>query len=161
MTQNQPLPAKMTSVAQIRNYLFDCKNCAYFTIVSVKTGNRFTYRLRRRVTKTPMQENFFFADLLTGPENSEDYTWIGTAALVPQGWRYSASEKSSIPQDAKSQQALRFFVARINYAADLDPARLEFWHSGRCSRCGGLLTTPASLARGMGPKCWAKSTQGA
>jgi hypothetical protein len=32
-------------------------------------------------------------------------------------------------------------------------ATLEFWHEGRCGRCGRRLTVPDSIASGYGPEC--------
>jgi hypothetical protein len=33
---------------------------------------------------------------------------------------------------------------------------VEFWHEGKCCRCGRKLTVPASIASGIGPECATK-----
>jgi hypothetical protein len=41
---------------------------------------------------------------------------------------------------------------RVGRGRDL-PENIEFYHLGRCGRCGRKLTDPESINRGLGPKC--------
>ena len=149
--------ALMTSVEAIRAYLFGCSRTVVFTLVSKKTGNRHTYRLRRVHSK----RNFFFVDTLTGEDNEADYGFIGTVYRDAVGhWAFAYSRKSAVlPSEAPSVLGIDFFIARINRDIDLNVGKIEFWHSGKCSRCGRTLTVPASLEIGMGPKCAEKARE--
>ena len=145
----------LTSMADIRAYLFGCRHSATFTIVSKKTNSHFTFCMRRE----PKKQNFFFVDGLVGSDNTKDYSFLGTIRRNYDfpGWTFNWSPKSPVADDAPLIVAIDFFIARLNYDRDLNLAKIEFWYSGRRSQCGRVLTVPESLARGMGPKCRAKA----
>ena len=52
-----------------------------------------------------------------------------------------------------SFQAFAWFLASLSRPGTELPEQLEFWHAGRCGRCGRRLTVPASIASGFGPEC--------
>lgn len=116
---------------------------AIFTLRSMETGTRFTYRLRKNDGQ-PM----YFAHLLTGPDNTHDYQFIGT--LFADG-TFVHSRKSRIGPDAPSAVAARWFIGRT--AQGLPVKGVEFFHEGRCGRCGRRLTVPESIMSGIGPEC--------
>lgn len=119
---------------------------ARFTLVSEKTGVRYTYRVRQPKTNSP-----HFVSLLTGPDNGADYQFFGT--VFPDGG-YRHSYKSSISPTAPSARAFAYawgFLSR----GELPPS-CEIYHEGSCGRCGRGLTTPASITRGLGPVCASK-----
>jgi hypothetical protein len=130
--------AQLTEHEAIKAYLAGGK--ATFTLVSRKTGARFTYRARKGDHTT-------FYELLIGPDNTESYLYIGHAATS------HLAPSNSVPSPSKA--ALTWFLRRLHQDGDLSD--IEFWHSGRCSKCGRLLTDPESIRAGMGPKC--RSTQ--
>jgi hypothetical protein len=45
-----------------------------------------------------------------------------------------------------------FFNNRVSCNTDL-PESVEFFHEGRCGKCGRKLTTPESVTAGFGPEC--------
>lgn len=119
---------------------------AKVTIVSRKSGARFTYQIQRK----DLEDKRFlhFVSVLNGPDNASDYEFIGT---VFGGDQYRHGTRSRIAADAPSARAFA-------WAWDhLDSPSLEIWHSGECSRCGRELTDPASIERGLGPVCAEKS----
>lgn len=118
---------------------------AIFTLRSIKTGTRFTYRVRAAndTTLTP-----YFVHLLTGPDNTHDYQFLGT--LFADG-EYKHSHKSRIAADAPSAKGAKWFIQRT--AAGLPCCNVEFFHEGRCGRCGRRLTVPESIMSGIGPEC--------
>lgn len=115
---------------------------AKVTIVSKKTGARFTYRVERK----NLEDNRFlhFVSVLTGPDNQQDFEYLGT---IFGGQDYRHGRRSSIAQDAASNRAFEWVWRH------LDSQDFEVWHSGECSRCGRELTDPESIARGLGPTC--------
>jgi hypothetical protein len=145
---------------------------AYFTLVSKATGKRFTYRVAKATPKPGKPvgpSDPYFVSVLTGPQNTKDYTFIGTIfptnrvqvgggqfgpvyGNVPaKEPKYVHGKRSPIKADAPS--ALAFAWAWKKLAAGTLPESLEVWHEGRCGRCGRKLTVPESLAAGLGPEC--------
>lgn len=116
---------------------------AVVTLVSKRTGERFTYRVSESKPKEGKQP-VHFVSVLTGPDNRQDYEFLGT--IFPDG-NYRRSMKSQIGPDAPSAKAWEWTWY------NLDTDRVEIWHEGTCSKCGRALTDPASIERGLGPVC--------
>ena len=114
------------------------------TFRNSKTGNRFTFKIvkpRRNDQSCP-----HFVKVLTGNDNENDYSYLGT--IFTNG-NYSHGRKSRISADAPSAQAFTWLWAH----ADNLPGTLEIWHAGSCLRCGRKLTVPESIESGYGPEC--------
>lgn len=129
------------------------------TLENERTGGRFTFRVsapRKRTDAGGLVMDFEaavrFVKVLTGPDNSTDYEFIGT---VFDGERYVSSPKSRISADAPSSRAWRWFFERVSAGRDL-PEELRVYHEGRCCRCGRKLTVPESVRTGFGPECRGK-----
>lgn len=134
-------PHRITDIAAIKRFVLGGN--ARFTLVSVRTGTRFTYRARR-----PSEATATFVSLLSGPDNESAYEFLGS--IFPDG-SYRHGRRSRISETAASAAAFAWFHAIV--AAGRVPATLEFWHEGRCGRCGRALTVPESIATGFGPEC--------
>jgi len=117
---------------------------AGLTLVSRKTGIRFTYKINGSD-----DGNVWFVRVLTGPNNEEDYTYLGT--IFKNSLRYFHGKKSPISEGAASAKAFAWAWPFI--ASQQLPPSAEVWHDGRCGRCGRLLTVPESVASGIGPVC--------
>jgi hypothetical protein len=115
---------------------------ARFTLVSQKTGTRYTYR----VAKAKDRDDMFFASLLVGQSNERDYAYIG---FTTDGSQLIPGKKGT--PDHPSYRALDWTLRQL--AAGSMPEQLEFWHEGCCARCGRALTDPASIQAGFGPEC--------
>jgi len=115
---------------------------ARFTVKNTQSGNRFTYRVRKLQGS---EDGPFFVSVLTSPDM---YTFIGT---VFDGKRFKHSPKSRVGQDAQSVRTFDY-VFRHVLAGNL-PASIQFWHEGKCGKCGRTLTVPESIANGIGPEC--------
>jgi hypothetical protein len=126
---------------------------ATVTLVSLKTGNRFTYRISAAPDGLA-----FFVGLLTGPDNSADYKYLGRIAVRPAGAIFYAGRKSPKPGDIgpDAPSARAFDYAWRAIAQGTLPAQLQIWHEGRCGRCARKLTVPSSVAQGFGPECIGK-----
>lgn len=133
---------------------------AVFTIDTPDDGHR-TYRVRRSESK--QYGTKLFVSMLTGPNNEEDYTYLGVLDEFTGFVRTTA--KSSFPQDAKPVRLLNRVLARVwtNDHAAYEQHGYSTQHEGRCGRCGRTLTVPESVDSGIGPECaekmglpWAK-----
>ena len=119
---------------------------AIITLESENTKNHFTYKIKQSKT----DENLFLINLLHGPDNEADYSYIGCyyldrAIFVPRkNWKSMA-----LCYWPPSMRAIDFFFKRL----DDIPPKLRVYHEGRCGRCGRRLTTPESIKRGLGPEC--------
>ena len=113
---------------------------ALITLQSAKTGAHYTYRVRKAE-----DGNIHFVSLLTGNDNTSDYTYIGI--LTRQGFRITG--KSRLTAASTPVRAFDFFTKRI----DNIPQDLKVYHEGKCCRCGRTLTTPESIEAGIGPEC--------
>lgn len=116
---------------------------ARFTLVSQKTGARFTYRVTQKDEKSP-----HFVGVMTGSDNESSYTFLGT---VFERKNYAHGRRSTLSPDTASSRAFVWawsFLAR----GEMPPA-CEVWHEGRCGRCGRALTVPESISSGIGPVC--------
>jgi len=90
----------------------------------------------------------FFVQLLTGPDNTADYEYLG----FTRGFEMVAGRKGN-----PNHPAYRAADWTIKNLANKNmPGELEFWHEGRCARCAKVLTDPASIERGLGPECAGK-----
>lgn len=119
---------------------------AVFTITSQQSGQSYTYRFGR--PQDQLEGGPIFAALLTGPDNTSDYTYMGI--YYPARRQVIQTRGSKIGHDAPGLKALNWFLAHLN-----DP-RVAFRHEGRCGRCGRALTVPSSIDSGLGPECAGK-----
>ena len=121
---------------------------AYFTVRSAKTGVRYTFRVS--LNKSGQKNGWkpmHFVSLLTGPDNTADYTYLGA---IRTGLFY-LTRASQMNEQSTPVRAFRYLYEHLS--AKRFPADLELWHEGRCGRCGRKLTVPESVERGIGPEC--------
>lgn len=89
----------------------------------------------------------FFVKVLTGANNEEDYTYLGT--IWSDSRVYRRGNRSPISEEAPSAKAFAWFWRRL-LAGELPDT---------CGRCGRKLTVPSSVETGLGPEC-ATRTEG-
>lgn len=116
---------------------------AIFTVENSRNGERYTFRVRQK-----RGAYLWFVCVLTGPENSTDYTYIGT---IFQNNKFEMTPRSS----RNHERAFKWFQALNNiYNSEQDlPDYLKFYPATTCARCGRALTVPASVELGLGPEC--------
>jgi hypothetical protein len=137
---------------------------ATFTLVSKKTGQRFTYKVRHASdydpTTSPYRQGkvMAFVSVLTGSDNENSYSYLG---VFKMGAGYCYGAKSALGGDSPSAKAFAWFHRAMYTQATMEsgsvPEAVEFWHEGKCCRCGRKLTVPSSIASGMGPECATKT----
>lgn len=119
---------------------------ATITLQSGQTDRHFTYKIKKAKDK----DNLFFINLLSGPDNEEDYQYIGCYYSDTEYFHPAKPWKDRVAISwPPSLRAMRFFLSKLYNI----PANLHVFHEGRCGRCGRKLTTPESIARGLGPEC--------
>ena len=124
---------------------------ARFTIRSLRTYRRYTYRISTPNRKTGP----WFCSLLTGSDNEGDYRYFGQFFGTPEnGLKYVHGKpgKACASRSAESTVAFVYVLQHILDCGELPP-RVEVWHEGRCGRCGRVLTVPESIESGFGPEC--------
>lgn len=120
---------------------------AIFTMVSVKTGDRRTYKI-----SGSDHPNLHFVYLRTGgdPVDPDPWTYIG---VIRDGERFDLTAKSKLKADSPAVGGMSWLMVQLS-AGQLPGDRVEFWHEGQCAACAGRLTKPESIQRGFGPTCW-------
>lgn len=147
------MAGQLSTWEAVREFIF--AGNATFTLVSMKSGARFTYRCRvKKETLTaghPDHDNPpYFIGLLRGPDNESDYAYMGVAHRTTQ---FNFTSASKVTRTADSAKALVWFFDKMYMERDVLGTVLQVWHEGRCGRCGRKLTVPESIERGLGPEC--------
>lgn len=123
-----------------------------FTLQNEQTDNRFTFKVvdARRVDAQARKE-IYFVKILTGADNENSYSFVGTIQHDDKGYFYKHSRKSRMTEDAQSVKVIKWFLVATQGKGL--PENIKMYHEGRCGRCGRTLTVPESVASGYGPEC--------
>jgi hypothetical protein len=130
----------MNDITSIR--FFDAGN-AIFTVTN-PSGKHYTFRIRK-----PKPEMPFFVQLLTGPDNTEDFTYMGV--YVPAKREMRLTQKSKVDPDSIPVRVFNWAVKMVE--AGTVPEGYKIQHAERCARCGRRLTVSDSITSGFGPEC--------
>lgn len=128
---------------------------AVFTLVSKTSGERRTFRIAAPKDSQP-GDALRFISLLTGPNNDSDYQYVG---LITRSGTELVTRASRGKEPTQPLNAIAWLLRQLQHATAGAPNALdkvEFWHEGRCCRCGRRLTVPASIDSGIGPECATK-----
>lgn len=114
-----------------------------------KTRPHYTYK----VSKPKFTSPFLFVSVLTGPENTKNYTYLGI--LFPDTGIVKFTDKSQFHEDAWCVFLLRRVCANLwgNTPHKIEEAGFKLHHEGKCGKCGRRLTVPQSIETGIGPEC--------
>lgn len=122
---------------------------ARFTVRSVRTQERFTYRV-----KVSDDGSVWFVSLMTGTDNEKHFSYIG---VIGKDGAFRWTQKSKVTEDTLSFKAFAWLWKQLSEGRL--PDTVEVWHEGHCGRCGRTLTVPESIERGIGPECWKKGEE--
>lgn len=127
---------------------------ALFTVRNSNTGNRFTYNVAIPNDQKPESASIWFVSVLTGCENTSDYSYIGWIRKdnATGKFFFKYGVKSRVGENAPSVVAFDFIFNKLLVPGFGKP-NLEIWHEGKCCRCGRTLTVPESIESGVGPEC--------
>lgn len=146
----ETMRGQLLDVAKVITYIG--AGDATVTFVSRATGNRLTYRFARPV-EMPDRPRPIWVQLLNGPDNENDYTFLGTIWPNSPQWMFRYKANDAVPENATSVKTMRWLVHAINTRPDNLLDEVDVWHEGKCGRCGRKLTVPASIESGFGPEC--------
>jgi hypothetical protein len=126
---------------------------ATFTLLSVATGVRYTYKVKLAKPSEEYKNSapMYFVSLLTGPDNTSSYTYMGKV----QRGQFALTRGSKMTGESLPVKAFQWSFEKL-MAGGLDPAKVQVFHMNQCGRCGRDLTTPESVERGIGPECASK-----
>lgn len=146
MTFNKEHIYKFDKIEDIKRFIVGGK--AIMTLESKRTGRWFTYKIKK--AKKDDDKSPFFVSVLTGQDNENAYTYMGT--IFNNGkLTFSLTKNSKIGEDALSYKAFAFFFNLL--MKDTLHEEITIYHRGLCCVCGKTLTTPESIQRGIGPSC--------
>jgi hypothetical protein len=118
---------------------------ALFTVGNNK-GEHYTFKIRK-----PKGENKpYFVNLLTGPQNTSDFTYLGI--YNPEQNRVFLTKKSRYNEESRPTKVIQWALKVIASGQEL-PKGYTIQHENKCCRCGRTLTTPESIENGIGPEC--------
>lgn len=142
MSHIVPMGARITIPHRQLDFILAGK--AIFTIHNPETRGRFTYK----VVKSSKMKDTLFVSILTRPDNVRGWSKLG---LIRPNGKFVVPRKWRIGMWAPSAEAFAWIWSNVRRGKPVDPA--EFWHQGRCARCGRRLTVPESIETGFGPEC--------
>jgi hypothetical protein len=119
---------------------------AIFTVKN-PIGTHYTYRINHPENKP------CFVMLLTGQDNTNDYTYLGIYDPDQNNVRLTAKSKYNL--DSTPVKVVKWAIKKVANNETL-PEGYAIQHEGKCCRCGRTLTTPESIDRGIGPECMTK-----
>lgn len=151
MPRSDLFESQICKADDVQKFIFAGR--ALFTIVSKKTGNRFTYRVNSNRKERPnrIDKPIQFVQVLSGPDNESSYSYLGY--LNPFTKQKLNAGKKGKP-DALSFKSLNWLLEQLS--AGKLPEQIEFYHAGKCGACGRTLTVPESIETGLGPICAGK-----
>lgn len=125
---------------------------ATFTVVFTEENKRYTYK-----AVASDDQKYLWIKVLTGPDNTNNYTQIylfhvdENGAPILRFWKNNRLYETS-PSVVAFKRVFKHLLLRPDEPIE----GVEFWHVGRCCRCGRILTVPESIASGIGPECATK-----
>lgn len=120
-----------------------------FTIKSTKVDKRYTYKVKK--DKKDENNERYFVHVMFGADNTKDYRFLGWFYINSMDLMHSG--KSSCTKTDLRFSMFLYFLKMLDMGVLKETC--EFYPSGRCGRCGRILTTPESIERGIGPECYA------
>lgn len=115
------------------------------------TPGHYTYRVGFKAGSEG-RPDVWFVSLLSGPDNTADYTYIG---MMDSAGSFRTTAKSRLAADSMPCAIFAKLARRVfeGTAAAVEAAGFKVHHEGRCGRCGRVLTVPESVESGIGPEC--------
>lgn len=113
---------------------------------------RFTFRVSRKDPEPGSRytQPTYFVGLLSGPDNTSDYRYLGI--LDPLTGYVRLTRGSKVTHAAPSVKAIQWALPKLWQRVPMPPS-FRIHHEGHCGRCGRALTVPTSIETGFGPEC--------
>jgi hypothetical protein len=133
-----------------------------FTLRSKKSGERLTFKVKSAKLNRDanwstgnQDKSTFFVSVLTGPDNDNDFRYLGLLSQQRDGHYRMVHTPKSPDENSKSFKTFAWFWNLLEQGCHVSKG-VEFWHEGSCCMCGRKLTVPESVERGIGPECASK-----
>ena len=130
-----------------------------YTLKNRRTGEHRTFEIKTQASDAQFAAGKRVVALLTGPDNTVDYTGFGfvedSGIVVWKSKRGEASKKSPYEWYAEMLWSLALDSGSSAFAEGY-----EFLQEGTCAVCNRTLTEPLSLKTGIGPTCRGKTGVG-
>lgn len=149
-----PSAERFQHLGDIESFLF--AGNAVVTVVSKKTGHHATFKFKRPDPE-PGKDRPTWVSRMNGPEDKKDGGYMATICGEHGTRELRRSKKSQYREESPFYQLLKWVVASLDRKVAEPMEQAEFWHEGRCGRCGRALTDPVSISRGLGPECASKA----
>lgn len=124
---------------------------AVFTIEC--PDNHYTFQVKKAKSDKPLFDKpLYFVSLLTGPDNTRDFTYVG---VMGKDGKLRLTGKSKFNEGTYTVRLFRRTMAVI-WAGEQEKMHKKGYyvhHEGKCGRCGRRLTVPESVRSGIGPEC--------
>lgn len=151
-----------------------------YTICNLETGGYRTFSVKTQAADATFAPGKRVAALLAGPDNESDFR--GFAFVAADQWGADRVWLWKRFQPTPGGSLAHYHFARMlegaaealkncaGFGGEVEAAEATFTYEGkryavkaskRCARCNRKLTTPDSLARGVGPECAAILNSGA
>lgn len=121
---------------------------ATFTVTSLQSGTRFTYKV-----DAAKDGKRYFVSVLTGPDNWTNYRYFGTINPLTGEFRFARPESAKVTPDAPSAKGFEWFWRHLTNPLGGKMEQVKVNHEGKCCCCGRKLTVPESIESGIGPDC--------
>lgn len=134
------------------NATFTVEPSAEFIAAHPDCRPHYTFKVRHKEANGFYAEKWY-VNLLTGPDNQADFTYIGM--LDTHDGRVKLTTASKLGEDALPVRIVRRVFACFwkGEQGKIAAAGWKIMHEGRCCRCGRALTVPSSVEAGIGPEC--------
>ena len=133
----------------VRNYITAGR--ALVTVLNTTTEGRHTYKITApgKTAEERAEAEICFVSVLTGPENTSHYTYIGT--LIRKTGRFVTTKGSRLPSSDVRVMGFSWLTRNVDRLSKFE--NVEIRHHNHCGRCNRLLTVPESVDTGLGPVC--------
>lgn len=132
-----------TDIKRVKQYILAGK--CIFTLYFPKMDKRYTYK----IVKDKISKNKYYKVYTLIGDNNEDNTLYRFLGLF---YKNSMTLRVSSIWSNKPAEMFDYFLGILSNKYEwLETC--EFYPSRHCARCGRLLTTPKSIANGVGPDC--------
>jgi hypothetical protein len=118
----------------------------------------YTFKVTSKDDRIKPNEKIRFLSMLTGPDNTSDYSYIG---ILKTDGSVKLTGASRMTVDSYPVKLAGRVIPRL-LSGDVAPMLalgFDVHHEGRCCRCGRKLTTPESIKAGIGPECAGRVTE--
>jgi hypothetical protein len=123
-----------------------------YTIKNRKSGEHRTFEIKTQAEDAKFAAGKRVVALLTGPDNTADYTGFGfvedDGIAIWKSKRGEAGKKSPFEWYAEMLWSLALDSGSSPFAESY-----EFMQEGTCAVCNRPLTEPESIKTGIGPVC--------